>query len=247
MDAHPTPTSILEARTDRPRPRSVARLDRDGLRDVAPMVVGVAPFAVILGVMIGQLEAVPAWAALLVAPLLYAGSAHLAVLTLLESGAGAATVVAAAVIVNARLAVYGAALEPHFRDQPGWFRWLAPHFIVDQTYAIVSARRDLAEPGRFRRYWSTAGLVLGAGWSGAMAAAVVVGPIVPVGPALAFASTAIFVGLLVPRLRERTALRPAAIAAVVALVVAPLPHGSGLLVATLAGVLPTLLRPRSTS
>jgi predicted branched-subunit amino acid permease len=246
MHPHATPTSALEVRTDRRTPRPVARLDRDGLRDVAPMVVGVAPFAVILGVMIGQLQAVPAWAALLGAPLLYAGSAHLAVLTLLESGAGATTVVAAAAIVNARLAVYGAALEPRFRDQPGWFRWLAPHFIVDQTYAIASARPDLAEPDRFRRYWLTAGLALGAGWSAAMAAAVALGPFVPVGPALAFASTAVFVGLLVPRLRERTALRPAAIAAVVALVAAPLPHGSGLLVATLAGVLPTLLRPRST-
>jgi predicted branched-subunit amino acid permease len=246
MDPETTHTSVLPAPTADRTPRRLARFDRDGLRDIAPMVVGVAPFAAILGVTIGQLESVPAWAALLGAPLLYAGSAHLAALTLLESGAGAATVVAAAVVVNARLAVYGAALEPCFRDQPGWFRWLAPHFIVDQTYAIASTRPDLVQPARFRRYWLTAGLVLGAGWTAVMAAAVAAGPIVPVGPALTFASTAVFVGLLVPRLRERTALRPAAIAAVVALVAAPLPHGSGLLVATLAGVVPTLLHPRST-
>jgi predicted branched-subunit amino acid permease len=224
----------------------LARFDREALRDVAPVVASVAPFAVILGVTIGQLQTVPWWAALLGAPLLYAGSAHIAVLTLLEAGAGAATVVVAAAVVNARLAVYGAALEPRFRDQPGWFRWLAPHFIVDQTYAIATARPELTHPGRFRRYWMTAGIVLGIGWSGAMAAAVTLGPIVPVGPALTFASTAVFVGLLAPRLHDRTAWRPAAIAAVVALAAAPLPHGSGLLVATLAGVLPTLLRPRST-
>jgi 2-polyprenyl-6-methoxyphenol hydroxylase-like FAD-dependent oxidoreductase len=43
---------------------------------------------------------------------------------------------------------------------------------------------------------------------------------------------------------RRTVVRYAAAAALVA---APLPHGTGLLIATLAGLLPALLRPRSTS
>jgi hypothetical protein len=42
-------------------------------------------------------------------------------------------------------------LAAHLRHQPTWFRWLAPHFIVDQTTAVASARGALAAPARFRR------------------------------------------------------------------------------------------------
>ena len=63
-------------------------IDHDALRDITPVVVSVVPFAAIIGVTIGQADRVPAWAALLAGPLLYAGSAQLAALTLLESGAG---------------------------------------------------------------------------------------------------------------------------------------------------------------
>jgi predicted branched-subunit amino acid permease len=215
--------------------------DRDALRDILPVVVSVMPFAAVIGVTIAQATGVPHWGGLLAGPLMYAGSAHLVALTLLERGGGVAAVLGAVVVINARFAMYGAGLEPRFRTQPAWFRWLAPHFLVDQTYAIATARTDLTDPVRFRRYWLTAGLVLGTGWVGTMAAAMLLGPSLGPDSPLAFAPTAVFVGLLAPRLRARAARRPAVIGAVVAIVAAPLPHGLGLLAGAVAGVLPTML------
>jgi predicted branched-subunit amino acid permease len=224
----------------------VARLtdmvDRNALRDLAPVVVALVPFAAVLGVTIAGSRVVPAWAGILAAPLLFAGSAQLAALTLLDAGATGAAVLGAVLVINARLGFYGAALEPRFRDQPGWFRWLGPHFIVDQTFAAVTARRDLDDPRRFRRYWCTAGVLLGVVWTGAMGLAVVLGPRLTAADPLAFASTAVLVGLLVPRFRERRRAAAASIAAVVALVAAPLPHGVGLLVAVAAALIPSLSR-----
>ncbi len=222
-------------------------LDGDALRDILPIVLSVLPFAAIIGVTVGQSPAVPAWAGLLAGPAMYAGSSQLAAITLLQGGAGLFTVITTVVVINARLSLYGALVEPHFRSQPGWFRWLAPHFLVDQTYMIATARHDLDTHRRFRRYWMTAGIVLGAGWTAAMTVAVLLGPVIPVDSPLTFAATAVFVGLLVPQLRERIARRPAVIAGVVALVAAPLPNGLGLLVGVAAGITPTLLRPRSSS
>jgi predicted branched-subunit amino acid permease len=222
-------------------------LDRDALHDIVPVVVGILPFAAIVGVTVERSTAVPAWAGLLAGPLMYAGSSQLAALTLLDEGAGVATVLATVVVINARLSLYGAVMEPRFRAQPTWFRWLAPHFLVDQTYAIATARRDLGDPDRFRRYWMTAGAVLGVAWTAAMAAASLLGPVVPDDSPLTFATSAIFVGLLVPQLRERLARRPAVIAAVVALLASPLPNGLGLLAAIVAGVVPGFLHPRSSS
>jgi predicted branched-subunit amino acid permease len=222
-------------------------LDRDALRDIAPVVVSVVPFAAIIGVTIAQSPVVPPLIGLLAGPAMYAGSSQLAALTLLDGGAGVATVLATVAIINARLSLYGAVMEPRFRPQPVWFRWLAPHFLVDQTYALATVRTDLADPVRFRRYWLTAGLVLGIGWTVAMSLALLLGPVVPADSPLTFAATAVFVGLLFPRLRARAARRPAAIAAVVTLLASPLPNGLGLLAGALAGIAPSLLRPRRTS
>lgn len=219
-------------------------VDRDAVRDVLPVVLSVLPFAAIVGVTIAQGSGVPAWAGLLSGPVIYAGSSQLAALSLLDTGAGVAAVLLTVAIINARLSMYGAVMEPLFRRQPAWFRWLGPHFIVDQTYAIATARDDLHEPARFRRYWMTVGLALGLGWTAAMAAAVLAGPVIPSDSPLSFAATAVFVGLLTPRLRQQAARRPAVVAAVVALVASPLPNGLGLVLGALAGIAPSLLGVR---
>jgi predicted branched-subunit amino acid permease len=216
------------------------RLDRDAVRDVLPVAISLVPFAAVIGVTISQASLVPVWVGMLAGPLLYGGSAQLAALTLSDAGAGLVTVVGTVLVINARLVMYGAAIEPRFRGQPRWFRWLAPHFLVDQTYTLANERPELSGPA-FRRYWGTVGLILGAVWIGAMYLAVALGPVVPTDSPLTFAATAVFVALLVPRLRQHAARRPAAIAAVVALVASPLPHGLGLLVGALCGVLPTIL------
>lgn len=239
-----TTTGMADAPTTAVRARGSV-LDPDGIRDILPVVVSAVPFAAVIGVTIAQLDTVPAWAALLSGPLFYAGTAQLAALTLFEGGASVVAVLATVVVINARLTMYGAALEPLFRDQPVWFRWLAPHFLIDQTYALAEARPELGDPRRFRRYWLTAGFVLGVAWTAAMGGAVLLGPILPAVSPLDFAATAMFVGFLVPRLRERAARRPAFIAAGVAVLTAPLPNGGGLLIAALAGLVPALLGRKS--
>ena len=163
---------------------------------------------------------------------------------------GAATadrqlVVGTTAIINARLLMYGAALQPYFQHQPRWFRLLAPHYLVDQTYALATARHDLDRPDRFRRYWLTMGAVLGTSWMFAMATGVLAGPVLPQISAFDFAVPAVFIGLLVPRLRERAARRPALLAAIAAILASPLPHGLGLLVGALVGLSPHFIRSES--
>jgi predicted branched-subunit amino acid permease len=162
MSAHPIEverrvrTSRLELVVDSPKPRfPLGPIDRDGLRDVIPALVGIAPFAVVIGVALSQLE-ISQWMGVTASALMYGGSAQLAASNLIRSGADLVTILVTVGIVNARLLMYGAALEPRFKDQPRWFRWIAPHFIVDQTYALVTGRPELAhDPARFRRYWLT--------------------------------------------------------------------------------------------
>ena len=169
-------------------------------------------------------------------PSCYGGSGQLTAITLMGGGAGAGAVLAAVTLVNARFLLYAAALEPHFRDQPRWFRWAAAHFVVDPTYAMVTRRPDLDDPARFRRYWLTAGGVLAVAWVAMTALG-----------GRARAGAAGVVGARrrgprdVPRDARAAAARPPgrgrrAAAAVTAVVASPLPTGLGLLCGIAAGV-----------
>jgi predicted branched-subunit amino acid permease len=219
---------------------------RAALRDLTPVMVGLAPFALLIGVT-GVRSGLGGGTGVLSSALLLGGSAQLTGLTMLAGGAPPLAVVAAVTLVNARFLLYAAALEPGFRDQPRWFRWVGPQFVVDPTYAMAARRDDLADPRRFRRYWLAAGVGLGTVWVGLTVLGVVLAPVLPESAALDVAAPAMFLAVLVPQLRARPARAGASAAAVTAVVASPLPDGLGLLCGIAAGVLAATLVDRSAS
>lgn len=221
-------------------------LDHDALRDIAPVLVSIAPFAMLVGVTMSELS-IGGGLGVTASGLIFAGSAQMGALTLLGSGAGVLAVLATVAAINARLMMYAAALEPRFRNQPAWFRWFGPHLLVDQTYVLASSRPELAEPRRFRRYWLTMGTALAAVWLGTISAGLALGPILPADSPLGFAPTAVIIGLLVPKLTDRRAIRAAVVAALVAGIGSGLPNGLGLLAGAVCGVAATMSGDRSSS
>jgi len=219
---------------------------RAALRDLAPVMVGLAPFALLIGVT-GVRSGVGGGTGVLSSALLLGGSAQLTGLTMLAGGASPLALVAAVTLVNARFLLYAAALEPSFRHQPRWFRWVGPQFVVDPTYAMAARRDDLADPRRFRRYWLAAGVGLATVWVSLTVLGVVLAPVLPESAALDVAAPAMFLAVLVPQLRARPARAGASAAAVTAVVASPLPDGLGLLCGIAAGVLAATLADRSTS
>jgi predicted branched-subunit amino acid permease len=210
-------------------------VDARAARDILPVVGSLVPFGMLIGVAMVPLAIHPA-EALLGTTLIYGGSAQLALATLLEGGAGMVATVAAVAVIQARLLVYGAALEPRFRDQPTLFRWLGPLTIVDQTYALAAAREaDLSTSMAFRRYWTTLGVLLTLGWLGAVGAGMALGPVISVTSPLRIAIPALFVGILAPRLRSSSATATAVVAATVAALSVGLPNHIGLIVGIVAG------------
>ncbi|HSK27121.1 MAG TPA: AzlC family ABC transporter permease [Jiangellales bacterium] len=221
-------------------------LVRSAVGDILPLAVGVFPFGVVIGVAAAAQGLGPA-AATATGVLVYAGTAQLTAITMLAGGASAATALLAVLVINARLLMYGAAMEPLFRRQPRWFRWLGVHFIVDQTFMIATARTDLADPRRFRRYWLTVAAVLTVVWVVANVTGVLLGPVLPADSPLGFAVTSMFIGMLLMKLTTRPALAAAVAGASVAAATAALPHGLGVILGTLAGIVAgTITSRRST-
>ena len=206
---------------------------RAGGRDMLPVTVAVIPFAMVLGVAIDA-SVVPDLAGAVMAPLLYAGSANLAALSVLDAGGPAVIAVCAALVVNARFTMYGAALAHRFRDQPAWFRWLGPWLIVDQTFALAAARVE-RDQAWFRGYWLACGALIGGVFTAMVVVGILLGAIVPSGSGLEFTVPAMFVALAASQLRDRPAVVAAVTGAAVTALALQLPYGLGLLIGALAG------------
>lgn len=225
-------------------PRALAAGVRAGLHDILPVVVAVLPFAAVLGVAIDR-SVVGDLIGIVMAPVVYAGSANLAALSVLDAGGSAAAAIGTALIINARFAMYGAAMADRFRDQPRWFRLLGPWLIVDQNFALAAAR-DEADPRWFRGYWLSAGAVLGAGYTAMVVVGVVLGAVVPTGAGLELTVPAMFVAMAIGQLRDRPAVVAALVGAAVTAVALELPHGLGLLLGAVAGVVAGTITSRRT-
>ncbi|WP_181783075.1 AzlC family ABC transporter permease [Pseudonocardia pini] len=213
------------------------RIDPAAVRDIAPMLLGMAPFGLLIGLTLGT-HTVGAAAGLTSAALYYGGTAHLAALQLITAGAAPPAILAGVIAINARLLLYGAALAPRFADQPRWFRWLGAATVVDQTYALA---RPAGDPVGFRRHWLTMSATLAVGWLAGHVVGLVAGPVLPAWLPLGIAAPAMLVGLLVPHLKRRTGQTAAVIGGTVAALASPLPPGIGTLVGAAVGIVAATL------
>ncbi len=94
---------------------------RAALRDAVAVVVAYPPFGLALGATLAatHLPSLVAWSS---SPLLFGGAAQLLAVQMLDAGASAVLVVLGALVVNARMLLYSAALAPH---AAGWRRAVA--------------------------------------------------------------------------------------------------------------------------
>lgn len=210
------------------------RIARRALLDALPLILPAIPFALVVGLAITEsgIGNLAGWST---APIVFAGAAQLTLITLLGGGAFWVAAVGAALVVNARHAMYSAALAPYFREQPRWFRWFAPYLLIDQVFALAILRRG-DDPRTFRIYYLAMGTAFALFWYVAVALGLLVGPVVPEEWGLEFAIPVMFAGIVVMGLDGHPKAVAAVVGGVVALLAADLPSRSGLIVGALAGV-----------
>ena len=207
-----------------------------GMRDISPVVLGMAPFGLLAG--IAALEAgMPAWGASVFSTFVFAGAAQLAALDLIAQGAAAPIVIGTIVVINARFLMYSASLAVHLGEEPAHRRLGVAYLLTDQAYAVTIARLT-DNPGLTHRvaYYTGAGGLLWACWQGYTIAGTLAGAAIPADVPIEFAIPLVFAALLVPALTDRATLLAAVTSALVATLAAGLPANLGLLLAAAAGV-----------
>ncbi|OTF06866.1 AzlC family ABC transporter permease [Halorubrum sp. SD612] len=206
-----------------------------GVRDVSPLMLGVAPFALVAGIAavdagLGLAEAVG------MSVIVFAGASQLAALELLGENAPLAVVVGTAAVINLRMLMYSASIASHFADYGRRLRAGLAYLLTDQAYALSVAEFD-ENPDRSRwRYYLGAAASLWIVWQIGTVVGVVLGAGVPDAWGLTFAVPLVFLALLVPAMKDRPTTVAGVAGGAVAVIAAGLPLNLGLLVGALCGV-----------
>ena len=211
-----------------------------GARRAVPLLAGLTPFGLVVG-LLAQREGLSITEAGLMSALCYAGSAQLLALTHWADPAPVLAATLATLVVNLRLLLMGPVLAPWLNRLRGW-RLLASLFMMaDQNWALsVDA---------MRRGEADAAFLFGSGaaawlaWVAATLAGHALGVLVAPKPGhpLFFAALAVFVALLAPMWRGRLDALPWIVAAATAVAAARLLPGTwyimaGALAGSAAGV-----------
>jgi 4-azaleucine resistance transporter AzlC len=184
----------------------------------------------------------PWWLPLLLSVAVFAGASQFVVVGVLASGGALLPAVAAGLLVNVRHVPFGFAVADALGGGVAR-RLLGSHLMIDESVAFALAEPD---PRRRRAAYWTCGTSLFVCWNLAVLAGVLVGRGLHDTNALGLdaAFPAVLLALIMPKLRDPSTRRAAALGAVIAVVAAPfLPAGLPVLLALLGLLAVVRLRP----
>ncbi|NDW54709.1 AzlC family ABC transporter permease [Aliiroseovarius sp. PrR006] len=209
-----------------------------GTRDALPFLLVIIPFAALFGVVATEagmnVAEVMGFSILVIA-----GAAQFTAVQLMTENAPTVIVILTSLAVNMRMAMYSASLTPYLGSAPIWQRGLVAYLMVDQAYALSQIKfemeRELTVSERFAYYVGTVA-PLAPFWYGASYLGAVAGAQVPPEFALDFALPITFLAMIAPALRTMAHVASALTSVVLALLMAWMPYGSGLLVAAIGAM-----------
>ena len=216
-----------------------------GARAMAPWLVGIAPFGLVIGVSAAQAD-IPTLAGWASGPLIFGGSAQVATITLLDGGTTAAVAVMAALAVNVRLVLYSAIMARHWQGAPRWFQALAAALLVDPTLSVGVAGYEKAATARHGHFhYMGAALTLLVTWVAAISIGATLGTALPEALRLEFVIPLFLVGEVVPRLTSRATRLAVGAAGALAVIGTWVPLHLGALLAIGGGLATALVAERA--
>ena len=234
----------MTARSTNNVPRTAIR---DGLVAVSPLLVGVIPFGLILGVTAAG-TAIGGGLGFATSIIIFGGAAQLTVIGLIESQAAVATLVITGIVINSRHMMYSAALAPYFRDFSPRARWALPYILTDQAFALSILRFEQVEDPVYRRwFYIGVAMTLWVTWQITTIIGVLVGAQLPRSWSLDFAVPLVFVALLALAVKTRPSLVAAVVGGVVAVAAQDAPYQLWMIIGTAAGVAAGVLAERRLS
>src|SRR5215208_6325430 len=145
---------------------------RDGLRDIAPVMIAAAPIGGLFGAIAASKGLSVAEVALM-STLVFAGGAQFAAIELWSYPVPVAAILFSTLLVNARHVLMAASLAPKTHGFSSAQRYLGFFFLTDEAWALAE-RRGLARTVT-PAYWFACAAVLPASWIGSSIAGAALG------------------------------------------------------------------------
>jgi predicted branched-subunit amino acid permease len=207
-----------------------------GSRDMWSPALGVAAWGLITGVTMGKSGLHPA-VMVLMSLLVYAGSAQLAVLPLMSSGAPIWVVWATALCVNLRFMIFSVQWRPYFIHRRWRERLALAHVTADLNYVLFMRRFPLPQPSpaHWPYAWGSASTSWLA-WQVPSLAGIFLADAVPVHWGFGFAGVLALLGIACSLLTGRVSSVAAVVAGCAAVAAYALPLKLNIVVAIAAAV-----------
>ena len=210
-----------------------------GFRQGLPFILVVVPFALLFGVVSTE-AGLSVFETLSFSVVVIAGAAQFTALQLLTEEAPTLIVLASALAVNLRMAMYSATLAPHLGKAPVWKRALAAYLLVDQVFASSNLeyekRPDMSVAAKWYFLIGTAAPVVPL-WYLATFLGAYIGSAIPPSLALDFAVPITFLAMVGPALRTIAHVGAAGTALVMSPVLIWVPHSLNIMLAGIAAMI----------
>ena len=214
---------------------------REAVRDGTPTLFGIGAWGVVVGIAMVK-SGLTVAQALGMTLLVFAGSAQLASLPLIAAGAPIWVVFATALVINLRFIIFSALLAPHFAHL-SWKRRLALGYTAGDLTTAMFLQRFPSEEAALGKLSYLKGLLIPTwvAWQAGSIAGIFLGSAVPEQWGLGFAGTLAILCILIPMMAGRAALSGVVVAGAVAVLAHALPYKLGLLAATIAGMVVSMV------
>lgn len=224
----------VAAEAARPSRRGLAA----GVLAALPMLIVVVPFGLLFGA-VSREAGLDLLATVVFSALVAAGAAQLVALQMVGEHAPVIVAVLAGAAVNLRMAMYSAAIAPHWEGTGMRLRALAAYFLHDQSYGL-SIRRYAERPeeslaDRLGFFFGIGGFTL-VFWNLSAFAGALIGAGLPPGWGLEVAVPVCFLAIAAPAIRGLSNIVAASVGVVLALLCAGLPWNLGVMVAAAGGI-----------
>jgi len=214
---------------------------RRGARDMLAFGPGLAAWGLVTGVAMTQ-SGLGVGLSLLMTFTVYAGSAQLACLPLIASGAPMWVIWASAFCVNLRFVLFGAQWRPHIGHLPRGRRVVLGYLLADLNLLVFQRewKGEGHQTGQAR--WAAGGAVaVWIVWQSTSVAGILLASLVPLEWGLGFAGTLSMLGIAYSMLTDRTAWVAAIVSGAAAVAAFALPLKLNILVAIAAAIAATLV------
>ncbi len=216
---------------------------RAGVQAMTPLGPAIAVWGIVTGVaMVNAGLTIPV--ALVMTFTVFAGSAQLAVMPLLASGAPLPIVWVTALLVNLRFVIFSAASRRSFMHLPWPQRLLASYLNGDLGFALFSRKFASADshgnPEQWGYFYGLA-VVNWVVWQAGSIVGFLVGGLLPIDWGFELAAYLALLAVLIPMVQRVPAVAGVITTAALAVLAVELPMRLGLLLAVLVGVTVALL------